>query len=536
MRFMSIVSVVPAIAVSAGIALAQEPPALTYYRLDEPNDSSASRAHTVVVDDSNMILVGGEARLDGLMRAYVQAFMRNGDGWVGQPLCLLPTPDSTLASVVFDCVASRPDMGIYSPLLAGSHGDRPVAWHDGTDNDVLDYQYVLLPGTGTVRGIAVNPGNSPAVCAVGESGGDAGAWVADSAQGPYVQDILLEGGVLDSSWARDVVTRYYVIADDGLLSDNAVIDGDDGTFLVGGGERRCAVPMRCYTSSRRWLMTPEGTWKHLKWYVGCRVFWLRGINALAWEPGCEVAAGWHGDGQGGPQYGALSIKVQGSTCDFQTLPRLDGRCDGEALGVDLVGGDGTCMVVGYSECSYEGDHAATLWKRESNGSTTVHNLNDLVVNTGSLDLYLEIAAAVDIGGSESQTVVAGWGVETGGMGSLSSSDDTHAFLLIEEPTAFSTGVKDPTNVSVNLVASPNPSSSGVRISYALPYSAEVRLTVHDVVGRCVITLADGLQKAGEYSHFWSGVSPQAMRSEPGVYFISLEACGFSVREKLVLVR
>lgn len=69
MKSLMLVLVVLIIAVSATSALAQEPPALRYYRLDEPSDSSASRAHAVAVDDSGMVIVGGEVRVGSLMVA-----------------------------------------------------------------------------------------------------------------------------------------------------------------------------------------------------------------------------------------------------------------------------------------------------------------------------------------------------------------------------------------------------------------------------------------------------------------------------------
>jgi hypothetical protein len=80
------------------------------------------------------------------------------------------------------------------------------------------------------------------------------------------------------------------------------------------------------------------------------------------------------------------------------------------------------------------ESAATLWKRGTNGATTAHDLNNLIVNSESQDLSLRSATAIDMGGPESRIVIAGWGVETGGDSPLASPTDTfpHWFLLVEE--------------------------------------------------------------------------------------------------------
>ena len=45
---------------------------------------------------------------------------------------------------------------------------------------------------------------------------------------------------------------------------------------------------------------------------------------------------------------------------------------------------------------------------------------------------------------------------------------------------------------------PNPFNPASSISYSLPRSMHVRLSVYDALGRLVATLADGLQSAGAH--------------------------------------
>jgi hypothetical protein len=80
--------------------------------------------------------------------------------------------------------------------------------------------------------------------------------------------------------------------------------------------------------------------------------------------------------------------------------------------------------------------------------------------------------------------------------------------------------------------SPNPSAAGAeRIVFALPREARVRLTIHDVRGRTVAKLADGVLPAGRQVRTWDSTGVGA-----GVYFVRFEAPGFRADRRLVVVR
>ena len=84
---------------------------------------------------------------------------------------------------------------------------------------------------------------------------------------------------------------------------------------------------------------------------------------------------------------------------------------------------------------------------------------------------------------------------------------------------------------------PNPFNPSTTIGYDLPKSAYVSLKIYDVLGRLVVTLADGIQVASHYKVEWnaSGVSS-------GVYFYRIEARpqdgsdNFSSIKKLMLLK
>jgi len=102
-----------------------------------------------------------------------------------------------------------------------------------------------------------------------------------------------------------------------------------------------------------------------------------------------------------------------------------------------------------------------------------------------------------------------------------------------EISPYTIGVEDDVPLAFALPSpSPNPSPAGSsRITFAVPHEAQVRLTVHDVRGRKVATLANGTVAAGRHVRVWDSGSAGA-----GVYFLHFEAPGFRADRRLVVVR
>ena len=79
--------------------------------------------------------------------------------------------------------------------------------------------------------------------------------------------------------------------------------------------------------------------------------------------------------------------------------------------------------------------------------------------------------------------------------------------------------------------SPNPSTRGTRIEYALPLAADVRIWIFDIQGRTVARLVDERKQAGSHSLTWDDP-----RCGPGVYLVHLEAAGMKSTQRLVKIR
>lgn len=82
---------------------------------------------------------------------------------------------------------------------------------------------------------------------------------------------------------------------------------------------------------------------------------------------------------------------------------------------------------------------------------------------------------------------------------------------------------------------PNPTRGALRVNFAVPRAAVVRLSVVDVQGREVVALVDGPYAPGRYQVAWDGVTDRgAVR--PGLYFLRLQSTGARFVQRVVVTR
>ncbi len=86
---------------------------------------------------------------------------------------------------------------------------------------------------------------------------------------------------------------------------------------------------------------------------------------------------------------------------------------------------------------------------------------------------------------------------------------------------------------------PNPFSSATRIEYRIPEGApagaNVDLSIYDISGREIRTLAQGRQPAGTHVARWDGTDGNGRRVTAGIYFYRLRVGSESLTRKLVLI-
>ena len=88
---------------------------------------------------------------------------------------------------------------------------------------------------------------------------------------------------------------------------------------------------------------------------------------------------------------------------------------------------------------------------------------------------------------------------------------------------------------------PNPFNSDTVIECRLPQAGEIQLTVYNLAGQIVSTLASGHHPAGSYSLRWDGLDHSGRDLASGVYLYRLEATAMTgdrmvQTRKLLLLR
>lgn len=88
------------------------------------------------------------------------------------------------------------------------------------------------------------------------------------------------------------------------------------------------------------------------------------------------------------------------------------------------------------------------------------------------------------------------------------------------------------------LGSANPFVNRLALGFTLPTTTDVRLTVHDIQGRLVQTLATGVRTAGQHRVSWNTRGADGSTASPGVYWVRLaarDANGEQVRTRKVVL-
>lgn len=81
----------------------------------------------------------------------------------------------------------------------------------------------------------------------------------------------------------------------------------------------------------------------------------------------------------------------------------------------------------------------------------------------------------------------------------------------------------------------NPITLPGRIRFSLPAATHVRVTIHDVAGRRVRHLFDGVLDAGERAVVWDGLDDRSVHVRAGMYVVQVAADGGRASSKIVVV-
>jgi hypothetical protein len=136
-------------------------------------------------------------------------------------------------------------------------------------------------------------------------------------------------------------------------------------------------------------------------------------------------------------------------------------------------------------------------------------------------------------GADEATGDAGWFVDNLVFSGLTNAPFRDVVADATPCTPVAVEDAPPSQLSF-AVAGSNPVMGQPAFRFALPRAMQVRITVHDVSGRRVATLADGAFEAGTHLAWWTsgaaGASPK-----PGVYFARMSADGAVMQQRLVVL-
>ncbi len=104
----------------------------------------------------------------------------------------------------------------------------------------------------------------------------------------------------------------------------------------------------------------------------------------------------------------------------------------------------------------------------------------------------------------------------------------------ESPAAIDSE-EDPGAIRLSLSCSPNPCRSEATIAWIQKEAGEARVTVHDLQGRLVRRLFEGIRGAGEQRVVWDGANGGGRRVPAGIYWVRAEIGGEQARARIVRV-
>ncbi len=83
---------------------------------------------------------------------------------------------------------------------------------------------------------------------------------------------------------------------------------------------------------------------------------------------------------------------------------------------------------------------------------------------------------------------------------------------------------------------PNPFNPTCEIPFALPENSRVTISIYDLSGRCVKTVASSDYSAGEHSVFWFGIDNLGREMPGGIYFCRMTAGSFAETRRMLLLK
>ena len=134
-----------------------------------------------------------------------------------------------------------------------------------------------------------------------------------------------------------------------------------------------------------------------------------------------------------------------------------------------------------------------------------------------------------------------WGESPPDTDKMVGNVDYTPWLTSEPLLQFSIGVHEDSQIPTRVMLYqnfPNPLVGGnsTQIKFSLPKAENVSITVYDVAGRKVRTLASGVKQPGYHYIRWDGHNDKGARVATGIYFYQMKVGSKVMSKKIVLIR
>jgi subtilisin family serine protease len=150
------------------------------------------------------------------------------------------------------------------------------------------------------------------------------------------------------------------------------------------------------------------------------------------------------------------------------------------------------------------------------------------LTTAEVRAILQAGAEDEVGAPGEDT--PGWD-EFMGWGRLNLRFCLQQLIPVDAPE-----IAEASGSPFDVEARPNPARGGTSIRFGVPVDAWVKVTVHDVTGRRVRELFDGVAEGGRHGVAWDGLDGSGRPVAPGVYFARVESSGRSEVGKVAIMR
>lgn len=511
----------------------------------------------------------GSAQTDANGRARV-AVNLSATGWYGIAVYREPTSSTAAMNVTIEISTTPPDLAPYAP--AGWYAaltPRPVADSNATTCAVPD----TLGSTPNVTYFNVGAQNygpvSSNVPAYIQRDGSDVTWIQwSSAASGWV-------GTYNWSWGYALSGGRHTLA---LRVDSLnKLEETNETNNV-RGEQWIWKPARLAPGATAVRATPPsrmGGWSDVtngetRWYncdglrlVGTGAGWWKAVAVLP-PTGADYDIRMHAASTGAKNGFGASVTgsyLAGTACEYVLVDYNNTAYADYDVGVLGASGSGSYKVHAAASTylgapyGYMGPYSVpsgglvTLYEVYLAAGT--HAISLINQSSADLDLAVHRAGTVYQGPTNAVALGASGGAGQGEQVVVTVATPAYYCLVIHRQDqgtgaaafklGFANGVTavDPTGLPSRTKlagAYPNPFNPQTTIAFDLAHTGQVRIVIHDVQGRAIATLADGVMTAGRHSVVWMGKDDHGRVLASGVYYARLTAPDGNDTVKLMLVK